>query len=112
MAKIEVAGSLNVGTVNTVLDERSRINKLSDVANIPLPAIGSLFYCIENGKTYIIKSLKSKLVNGYNIADAEVDQYEEFGGGADRNVLERIEALENTLDNLAVQLDTTLNEVQ
>lgn len=80
MAKIEVAGSLNVGTVNTVLDERSRINKLSDVANIPLPAIGALFYCVEDGKTYIIKSLKSKLANGYNIADAEVDQYEEFGG--------------------------------
>lgn len=80
MAKIEVAGSLNVGTVNTVLDERSRINKLSDVVNIPLPAIGALFYCVEDGKTYIIKSLKSKLINGYNIADAEVDQYEEFGG--------------------------------
>ena len=111
MAKIEVAGSLNVGTVNTVLDERSRINKLSDVVNIPLPAIGSLFYCVENGKTYIIKSLKSKLVNGYNMADAEVDQYEEFGGGADRNVIERIEALENSIGYIANEIDNISTEV-
>jgi hypothetical protein len=108
MAKIEVAGSLNVGTVNTVLDERSRINRLSDVANIPLPAIGALFYCVENGKTYIIKSLKSKLVNGYNIANAEVDQYEEFGGG---NFTARIEAIEETIGNLSTTMDTVLEEL-
>ena len=41
---IEVAGSLIPGTVNTPLDQRTRVADLSDVSLIENPFIGMKFY--------------------------------------------------------------------
>lgn len=73
---IEVAGSLIPGTVNTPLDQRTRVNALSEVAQIESPFVGMKFYCLATGKTYTVKSLKEKLIGSFTVQDAMVGEYE------------------------------------
>ena len=72
---IEVAGSLIPGTVNTPLDQRTRVNALSEVSQIENPFVGMKFYCLATGKTYTVKSLKAKLIGSFTVQDAMVDEY-------------------------------------
>ena len=72
---IEVAGSLIPGTVNTPLDQRTRVNTLSGVSQIENPFVGMKFYCLATGKTYTVKSLKAKLIGSFTVQDAMVDEY-------------------------------------
>ena len=72
---IEVAGSLIPGTVNTPLDQRTRVNALSEVSGIENPFVGMKFYCLATGKTYTVKSLKAKLIGSFTVQDAMVDEY-------------------------------------
>ena len=78
--KIEVAASLTIGLVNTPLDSRTRIEKISDIVNIENPFVGMLIYCLADEKTYIVKSLKSKAIGAFTVENAVIDQYEEFCG--------------------------------
>ena len=73
---IEVAGSLIPGTVNTPLDQRTRVNALSEVAQIESPFVGMKFYCLATGKTYTVKSLKEKLIGSFTVQDALINEYE------------------------------------
>lgn len=73
---IEVAGSLTVGTVDTPLDLRTRVNTLSDVLQIENPFVGMKFYCLETGKSYTVKSLKEKLIGSFTVQDALINEYE------------------------------------
>lgn len=72
---IEVAGSLIPGTVNTPLDQRTRVNALSEVSQIENPYVGMKFYCLATGKTYTVKSLKNKLIGSFTVQDAMVDEF-------------------------------------
>ena len=72
---IEVAGSLIPGTVNTPLDQRTRVNALSEVSQIENPFVGMKFYCLATGKSYTVKSLKAKLIGSFTVQDAMVDEY-------------------------------------
>ena len=73
---IEVAGSLTVGTVDTPLDLRTRVNTLSDVSQIENPFVGMKFSCLETGKSYTVKSLKEKLIGSFTVQDALINEYE------------------------------------
>ena len=73
---IETAGSLRPGTINTPLDQRSRVNSLADISAIELPFLGQIVFCVETGKYYKITKLKSKLIGAFTVENAAVDTYE------------------------------------
>ena len=73
---IEVAGSLIPGTVNTPLDQRTRVNALSEISSIENPFVGMKIYCTGTGKTYTVKSLKEKLIGSFTVQDALINEYE------------------------------------
>ena len=73
---IQVSDSLQLGTVDTPLDARTRISTLGDVATIALPFVGMMFFCTSTGKYYRVVSLKSKQIGAAQQANAQIDQYE------------------------------------
>lgn len=76
---IQVGGQLQLGTVDTPLDARVRIESLSAVGSISLPYVGMTFYAKSEGKLYVVKSLKNHTVGHTVVTNGEVDQYEEVG---------------------------------
>ena len=76
---IEIAGPLIPGATNTLIDSRGRIETLSEIEKIKLPAVGMFFYCMETEKVYVVKKLKAGTTeNGYTIADLQIESYEEL----------------------------------
>ena len=73
---VQVSDSLQLGTVDTPLDARTRISTLGDVSNIALPFIGMMFFCTSTGKYYRVVSLKAKQIGAAQQANAQIDQYE------------------------------------
>lgn len=73
---IKTVGNLIPSTVDTPLDARVRINSLLEVEQIENPYIGMTFFVIENKTYYIVKSLKSKELNGATVDEATIDEYE------------------------------------
>ena len=57
---IKVANSVIPSKIDTPLDARTRVNYVSDIANIESPATGQLVYCTDTGKFYVVKTLKAK----------------------------------------------------
>ena len=51
---------MKLSAPNIPTDMRTRIETIADVADIPLPFVGMLFYVLDEGKYYIVKTLKSK----------------------------------------------------
>ena len=73
---VQLSDSLQLGTVDTPLDARTRISTLGDVSNIALPFIGMMFFCTSTGKYYRVISLKAKQIGAAQQANAQIDQYE------------------------------------
>lgn len=67
--------------VDTPLDKRSRIESISEVPNIPNPYVGMIFYVSSEDKYYRVKSLKSKVVGGITVQNAQVNEYVPFETG-------------------------------
>lgn len=67
--------------VDTPLDKRSRIESISEVPNIPNPYVGIIFYVSSEDKYYRVKSLKSKVVGGITVQNAQVNEYVPFETG-------------------------------
>lgn len=78
-----ISGSLLPSNTNVPTNARSRINTLADVESIELPAIGEIFYCIENKTLYVITGLKSKEISGITLPDSVVATYKEVCQGGD-----------------------------
>ena len=76
---IEVANSLIVGQTNTPLDARTRIATLADTATVANPYVGMRVYVLDEAKSYIVKSLKDKLIGAYTVPDAQIDTIEPLG---------------------------------
>ena len=92
---IEVGTSLIPGTANTPLDARCRVTAISDIPNIANPFLGMEIFCIANGKTYKVISLKSKMIGSMSVANGAVDEYEEIPDATALAALEkRVEDLE------------------
>lgn len=73
---IKTVGNLIPSTTDTPLDARIRINTISEIELIENPYIGMTFFVIENNTYYIVKSLKSKELNGQNVENALIDEFE------------------------------------
>lgn len=92
---IEVAGSLIPGTVNTPLDQRTRVADLSEISSIENPFVGMKIYCTGTGKTYTVKSLKEKLIGSFTVQNALINEYEADPDGSDWSDLsDRVKGLE------------------
>lgn len=93
---IEVAQSLLPGTINTPLDARTRIADLAEMETISNPFLGMEIFCTATGKTYKIRTLKSKMIGSLNVANAQIDTYEEIPDAEDlAAVTSRLETLES-----------------
>lgn len=99
--------------VDTPLDKRSRIESISEVPNIPNPFVGMIFYVSSEDKYYRVKSLKSKVVGGITVQNAQVNEYVPFetggSGTSDYSKLENKPSIggvtlegNKTLDNLGI----------
>ena len=77
-----IEGGLKISTPNIPTDMRTRIETISDMVDIPLPYVGMLVYVLDEGKYYIVKTLKSKTVAGVEVQNAVVDKYEVFVSGS------------------------------
>ena len=67
--------------VDTPIDRRTRIEIISEVPNIPNPFVGMLFYVSSEDKYYRVKSLKSKVIGGITVQNAQVNEYVPFETG-------------------------------
>ncbi|MEI3038450.1 MAG: hypothetical protein V8T90_05195 [Victivallales bacterium] len=76
MSSVQVANSLQMGSVDTPLDARTRITALTNVPDIALPYVGMVFFCSATGRHYKVKTLKSKQIGAAVQPDAAVDTYE------------------------------------
>lgn len=54
----------------------SRIETLSEMENIPNPAVGMIVYVRSTDKYYSVKTLKAKEVGGITVENSVVDTYE------------------------------------
>ena len=75
MNRIKVAGPL-VMPENTPTRVGEEIENISEIYDIPAPRVGMRVYVKSEGKEYIIKSLKMKVIEGVEVPDAAVDEYE------------------------------------
>ena len=48
-----------------------------DFPNIEMPFVGMEIYTVSDGKYWIVKSLKSKLIGAITVENAQIDTYEE-----------------------------------
>lgn len=91
MSSVQVANSLQMGSVDTPLDARTRIPALSNVPDIALPYVGMVFYCSATGRHYKVTGLKSQQIGAAEQENAQIDQYEalpdksDLDGKADAN---------------------------
>ena len=78
MSVIQLGGQLQPGTVDTPVDARSRVETLADIANIELPYVGMIFYVRATGRSYVVKSLKSRQIGVVVVENAAIDEYAEI----------------------------------
>lgn len=83
MNTIITSGNFITSTTDTPINARSRINSITDIPTIENPAIGEIFYCIENKTLYVITGLKSKTVAGITLQNAAIDTYTPVCQGGD-----------------------------
>ncbi len=76
--KVVVNGSLIPSVKNVPLDYRTRVATIEDIANIEVPFIGMIVYVEQEGKFYVIKTLKSKQVGPVEVENSVVDEFEEL----------------------------------
>ena len=84
---VVTSGGIRPSTSNTPGDIRTRINTIDDVTSIPLPYVGMIFYVVDEGAYYYVKTLKSGIVGEQEVQDMLVDEYLPLpvggsGGGA------------------------------
>ena len=80
--KVIISGSLVPSTKDTPIDSRARVATLADMATIELPYVGMIVFVEEEGKHYVVKSLKAKEINDHLIENALVDQFEILAAGS------------------------------
>lgn len=75
MSSILVGGALKFTEVNTPTREGELIGSISEIYDIPTPRLGMWVYVKDEGKFYIVKSLKSKVIDGVIVDDAAVESF-------------------------------------
>ena len=59
MATIQVSGAIRPKTLNTPVDERTRVASVAEISNIRKPFVGMLIYCTGDGKYYKVTALNA-----------------------------------------------------
>lgn len=77
--QVLIGGSLIPKSTDTPINARSRIDSINQVETITQPAVGETFYCKDTKTLYVIDSLKSKSINGFEIPNSVVDAYHAIG---------------------------------
>lgn len=75
MSKINISGSLQLTELNKPTRVGESITSLNEIYDIPNPYVGMRVYVEDEGKSYIIKSLKGKIINGILVSNAQVDSF-------------------------------------
>lgn len=75
--KISIAKPAIVDGVDLPLDARTVCDTEADFPDIEMPFIGMEIYTRADGKFWIVKSLKSRLIGAITVENAQIDQYEE-----------------------------------
>ena len=75
---ISVGGIFKQTKRNAPSDIRIRINTISDVASIPLPYVGMIFYVVDENEYYRVLTLKSSIIAGRPQEDMLVGTYEKL----------------------------------
>ena len=105
--KVIISGPLVPSTKDTPIDIRTRVNTIEDIPNIELPFVGMMFYVINEGKHYVVRTLKAKDVNGISVENAVVDTYSELDTQADLSNY----ATEELVEELIADLREADNEI-
>lgn len=75
--KIAISAPAIVDGVDSPLDARTRCDSVDDFPNIEMPFVGMEIYTKSDGKFWIVKSLKSKLIGVITVENAQIATYEE-----------------------------------
>lgn len=71
---ILTSGGMKPTTIDTPLDERTRVDVKEEIYAIDNPFVGMQVYVKSENRRYTVKSLKAKEVGGVEIPDAAVDE--------------------------------------
>lgn len=71
-----IAEGFVMNEVNTPTRVGELIETIEEIYNIPTPRVGMLVYVKDEGRCYIIRSLKGDVVAGVEVSGAKVDGYE------------------------------------
>lgn len=78
---LNISDSLQVTELNRPTRVGELIGSIAQMQEIPNPRVGMMVYVEDEGKNYIVRSLKEKVINGVTVQNAQVDKYELFEGG-------------------------------
>jgi hypothetical protein len=73
---IILSDGVKISKRNTPTREGEVIQSVKDMVSIPNPYVGMRVFVLNEGVSYEVKSLRSKVINGKLIENAEVDIYE------------------------------------
>ena len=75
MSVILLNGPLQSSKPDTPPLNGSRVQRKEDIEALQNPYVGQAVYVVEEGKTYYVRSLKSKVIGGIEVPNAAVDSY-------------------------------------
>lgn len=105
--KIDISGPLLPTESNCPTRVGEFVENVSDIYNIPSPRLGMIVYVESNKKNYIIKSLKSEIINGVSVDNARVDTYEEL----DKEAFDAINTEARRATDAETNLGIAMNDV-
>ena len=93
MTNISCSGGFVPTAADTALDARTIIENVGEMANINYPFIGMIVYVKEEGKLYVVKSLKDKTVMGIVTPNAQIDAYEALAAEVEFATADEVNAM-------------------
>lgn len=92
---IEVGQPLQFTDPNTPTRVGEMVENVSDIYNIPSPRLGMQVFVKSEKKSFVITSLKSKVIGGVDVPEAAVEAFEPVG----MKEVGSVESLDDIIDN-------------
>lgn len=106
---IKIDESLVLNSPDSPLREGEIVETQSDILNIQSPRVGMTVYVRDEGVTYIIRSLKAKVIGGLTVQNAAVNEYEEYDVTKET---ERAKAAEGKLNGMGANLNARTKNLE